>query len=355
MYRLFTPVHPTVKVIDNPDMLRIRANITSHYEHQQLYYNRFIIGVSANHILVRLAYALIPYINQDMDTYRLVTERVHSLCAHLGITSTNTRGTVHPHAFYSEQCFLIHASYDDQNPYLQPRLDWETIRPVRPITHRLTSLEVLLPPTHTAKFSPGFAAVAIDIPLFAYQLKQWDIRNESLPLIQQEGIGAFISGYVLPGMVKDHMDIAWRNRIVALKNHTMIPPVKERSFCVSYSLALVRPLFRILKRIAATRQRYVNAMVEIPAIFTESYLQAVPVEIATMSLYSYHVVFCVFMDWFLPISEIIESDQRTITDIRKILVRVDRYVTNSGALSQLPADIQTEYVNKFNNLKTKYI
>jgi hypothetical protein len=219
---------------------------------------------------------------------------------------------------------------------------WQEIRAVRTLTHPFTSLDIIKPCTNKDDMGSGFAAVGIDIALFGYQLKQWTIFNKSLDPLEQESITMFLSKYVVPNMMPEHIDIALRNRITYIYSE-MVPidtPVKARSFAVSYEAAIVHPIVRVLEVINASRMPYVTGLQELPFIYSDTYFEAVPMEIASLSTYSYWVVFMVMLDWAYPICVFINDDQKNITDISKIIKRVNRFVLGTNCLKYIPSELK---------------
>ena len=355
MYRLFTRPLTNIGETNSPSMVRIRALIWDHYTYQQDYYRHFGFYVASHHILMRLAYVLNIYLDTEVDTYRMINDNLHNICSGLGITSDYTPGHVFHDAFYTKTCLILATNFSDSDPNQVAPLVWQNIRAVRCLTHPNTSMEVHVPVTNKRLLGEGLAAVGIDIPLFGYQLKQWLIINNNLPEIEQESLAQFLSKYVLPGMVMEQIDIALRNRLSYIYKDT-IPSVitKERSFVTTSEASLVAPLQRILEVINTSRAGYKKALLEIPMIFENNYFTAVPMEIASPSSYSYYVILLVMIDWVYPMTIFIEADQKNITEIGKVLKRVERFVNGTNCLKYIPSELKPEFERKYNRIKEVY-
>ena len=156
-------------------------------------------------------------------------------------------------------------------------------------------------------------------------------------------------------MVMEQIDIALRNRLSYIYKDT-IPSVitKERSFVTTSEASLVAPLQRILEVINTSRAGYKKALLEIPMIFENNYFTAVPMEIASPSSYSYYVILLVMIDWVYPMTIFIEADQKNITEIGKVLKRVERFVNGTNCLKYIPSELKPEFERKYNRIKEVY-
>ncbi len=352
MYRIFKrPLYELPK-INSPSMDRIRDLILYQFDYHHRIYRAYGSFIPNEHILIKLCYILDNYIAPGVDVYRTVQTDSHRICSALFITSIDTPGIIHKKAFYTNQCIIFSVTYEES----LMDTDWKSLRPVRCLTHPGIMLDVKVPPVTRKHFSDGIAAVSIDLALFAYQFQQWTIFNNLKPELEREQVNMFITKYVLTAMVPEQIDISLRNRLTDIYNKKITPPNPlDRAFAISYGDALIYPLNRILSIINNSRSTYLKGLNEIPFIFKDNYLDAIPMEIAQLSSYSYWAVCLIYLEWLYPLVSFIENDQTQITDISKILVRVHRYLLSSGTLKYMPEETRDLFFIKYDICRKKFL
>ena len=356
MYRIFTYNEQFNKeslgAINSPLMNRIRELIQIHLDYQIKHYESYSSYINSDFILSRLAILLEPYLDDSLNTYNTVSDNLHNICNPLQITSSTTFGKIHHNSFYTNTCALISADFGLSSI----KTDWEKITSVKVLTHPSLSMEVHIPVTVSRnKQLDGLAVIGIDIALFAYQLKKWTQYNKTKSDLEQESIADFISKYVLPNMIPSQIDCALRNRIEYLVRNEIPDVIEiERAFVKNYESAIKGPIEQILKNISTSRSVYRKAVGEIPFIFNDSYLSAVPFEIASFSTYSYWVVFMTFVDWVYPMVFFIPPSNINNTLISTILKRVDRFINGTGCLNHIPSELEDNVYYKYNKIKEKF-
>ena len=349
MYRIFSKPIASLGMINNFSIPRIKSLVMDHYNYQMWIYQRYGTYLHPDHILIRLLYVLNEYISEEMDTYRVIEDCLVRICSGLRITSNYNSGEIHKHSFYTDNCAIIATTFTDDIT----DISWELLRPVRCLNHPNTSLELHIPPTNKNDFNSfGVAVVGIDIPMLGYQFKCWNRINSFKPEVERESLAIYIVKIILPNMIPEQFDIAMRNRLPYICNG-IIPPKseRERSFVVSYEDSLDNMIGTIIKTINRTRESYKRGLMSIPFVFGENYLDAVPREINSLSTYSYWVVLLTYIDWVYPLCFIIESEQKNITDISKILVRVERFINSTNCLRYMPDNIKRDFDIKYNKIK----
>ena len=349
MYRLFLNQNSIpLNQINTSQIKRIRELIFNHYNYQLKNFEVFGSYVGPDFILNKLIILLSKYLDDSSDIYKILFDNTHELCNALSITSATTIGKVHNNSFYTNTCLIISTNFG----LIDYDIDWTNIRPVRCLTHPGTSMEVYSPATSKQDFiNNGISAVGIDIPLFGHQLKAWYKYNIALPAIEQETFSTFISKYILPQMVPEQIDIALRNRISYIKEDIVPLNIEhERSFIKAYESVLVHPINSVLKNIENSRSSYINSLNQIPFIFTESYLDAVPIEIGELSNYSYWTTCLIMLEWAYPLLKIVKPDQKNNTNISKILLQVYRYANSTKCLNHMPVEFKEKFKEKFSEI-----
>ena len=283
MHRLFIkPLFDTGKV-DIPNLDRLRSLINQQVEYQQSFYKMYGTYVPSNHLLVRLCYLLSAYLDIEANIERRVIENATEICTALQITSSNYKGRLFNKAFYTNKCLVLSASFISSSEVV----DWMSIRPVRCLTHPFVDMEVKLPTLKSSLLKDGISAVGIDLVLFAKMFYGWNIENEAKPRVEQESITHFLSKYVLTGMINEQMDIAVRNRINLLALGKEIPIGDERPFIRGYEKAIDAMILKSMKFIRTRNAVYKFDLQQLPMLHANNFLDAIPIEIGGLFLYSY--------------------------------------------------------------------
>lgn len=281
-------------------------------------------------------------------------EDIHHFCSVLKITSYTTVGKVHNNAFYTNDCYLLSTTFEDQIIFEEVD-DWKALRPVRCLTHPFLSMEMFLTPTTKSDIKPGLSIVGIDIPLFAYQFKKWNDNNRKINPVERESLAQFISKVILPNMIHEYMDIALRNRVTYIYHNEDIPKDhRESSITSSYEKALEAPIHNVLNSINTTRLPYKKSLKEIPFLFAHSYWDAIPTAGNFLSPYSYYVTLLLYADWFFPLCSFIHSDQKVISQTAMIIRRIDRYINSTNSLAFMTKNIREDFLVKYNIIKANF-
>jgi hypothetical protein len=263
----------------------------------------------------------------------LVESNLDPIAISLGITTNSNLGTIHNGAFYTHTCAIYSATFFDSIG----EEDWAILRPVRCLTHPNITLSIHTPPVSKNFLRGGISVVAIDIPLLGYQLKQWYLLNQTKPTFEQETISQFITKWVLPGTVREQMDISSRNQMSTFRDNFTLPKGKSIANGVTFSYddmlynqnviynGYLKTLINTINRSSNT---YIQFLDNVPMLFGDTFLNAVPSEAMVLTSSSYWVVLLIYTDWVYSFIDIIKTDQRTVTDISRILKRVERSVKN---------------------------
>jgi len=355
VFRLFNHLNIDYGKVNSSTMTTIRANIFKHYYYQHTIFQTYGTYVPSDHVIIRLLYSLASYLDFDLDIYRFVQDSLHHLCSAAQITSGSTYGASHQNTFFTTDCLMVSTTFEDQDIFSLGMVHWTKLRPIRCLSHTLTSMELYMPHTHRKDMVPGLTIVGVDIPLLAYQFKEWTKVNLALPAEDKESINIFVGRYILPNMIPEYVDIALRNRLEFIYRNEEVPITrKERSWASSYEVAVERPIHNVMHAIEATRMPYMKALMELPLIFTDTYLNAVPKNHVGLSPYQYWVNLFIYTDWFYPLITFITADQRNVSDVSKILRRVDRYINSSSTIDHIPPHLRYYFRSKYEKIKEHF-
>ena len=355
MYRLFTDNNLSYGKVANTQMNQVRNIILDHYTYQQNLFKTYGGYVNSNHPLIRLCYMLSDFMNASADTYRLVSNNLHSICSSIGITSESSFGKIFNNCLYTEWCTLAAVTFNDQIPYIK-QVDWRDMRPVRCFSHPYTSMELFVAPVNRTSVVPGISSIGIDLPLLALQFKSWVNYNNTLPDGDQESMSEFIFKYVLVGMLKEYIDIALRNRLRYIAIDEDVPKqIHERGFVTSYEQGIIHPIKNILDNSLDSSLPYYKALKQIPFIFSDSYFDAVPRELSGLNIYMYWVQALTLIDWVTPMAYFVSREQNINTDMIKTFKRVDRFIATTGCLDHMPGGVRVNWEYKYEKIKEYFI
>lgn len=182
----------------------------------QDYYKNRPFAVKSQHILARL-------LNSFPISYNLSLERFYSLVDTYGLrisvgykmTSSIFNGKIFNDIFYGEGIDEILVATDESfNPY-RVTDDWINVSAVRVLAHPNSDLRLLLPNGKNFGTETGLAVISINIPMLAVQYKAF-LEYQNKRLIEENmsthTTAQFIHMYVLPNMLKSHLDVALFNR-----------------------------------------------------------------------------------------------------------------------------------------------
>ncbi len=308
----------------------------------------------SNHVLVNLCYALIPYLEIELDTYRVVKDNLFNIISPLKITSPYTVGIVHHEAFYTTSCIIFSNSFN-----ILPDKDFTKIIPIKCIEHPYCSITFDTAPVVKTDLINGISAIEIDIPLFAVMFKKWYQQNSYLPTEEKETIILFLERYIIPNLIDGYLDVCIRNRLLALCQN--LEPTKDR-VSVSYITALANDIDRELVKLINVldnynKMSYYTLLQTIPFLHSNNYYEAVPTNIGILSNYSYPFQLLTFVNWLYPLIYLIKDFdyQKNTTDIEKVLIRSKRYIDTTHCLTHIPTYLRYSFYQKLTLIQEKFI
>ena len=357
MYRLFNKPVPNKGVITAPNLIRSKMLMANNLLMVKEYYHTYGCYIPNTHVLVRLLSVLENYLEGDY-IYRRVSDDINRIAPSLGITTNATPGNIHFAAFYTNACALIATKFDE---YIN--IDsryWQDIRAVRVLTHPYSDTTLMIPTIGSHVGIGGISAVGIDIPLLAYQYQQWVTYNQLKSIEFKENSSQFLTKYVLANMLPEQLDIAIRNQLGNIRMNLPIvgdtvehrtPPIRV----VDFSKDFYKPIHTVLHDINLSPKPYLNDLIQIPMIFEDNYLAAIPKSITGLSIYNYWTTLLVYVEWAYPMLSIIDCDQKGLTNLSFMLKQVDIFMRGGKTLRFMPNYVKALWYPRYLEIQKKYM
>ena len=284
MQKLFTKrFDSTNSVIKPPAFELIRRIYQRQIDTITDYYHSRVIGVPSNHLLCRLlTTANVPF-QYDVDRYM---EAAYARSPYVGkyfnLTSEINYGRFNDGVFYgpgNDELLLYDESYF--NPY-DALLQWKTLSPVKVLEHPISDFGLKLPDGRSNSTATGLSVVSIDIPLLLLQYRGFVMEQYGRIIGGEAGQLAtshFVHMYVLPGMIKSHIDLVIMNR---LKNLYYGAPMSQATTkhpfqVIDYGSRVDRVLLDVLKHIENKSTLYSTSLKSIPSVYGQDMQDALMV------------------------------------------------------------------------------
>lgn len=191
----------------------VRTTIERNVAHVIEYYRAWAKPIVPAPFLMRLLQTLDEQLEQPLERYyRAIDAKALHVAQFHGMTSSISKGRFHRGVFY-----------DALNPELLIALDepiadieaadkrWESLYPIRVLTHPMTDLSYALPNRKGYAKEQGLVAISIHVPMLALQYRAY--VQSRLQKNAEWGTAQFIEHYVLPGLLPSHMQQVVFNRL----------------------------------------------------------------------------------------------------------------------------------------------
>ncbi len=225
----------------------------------------------SSHLIVKLIQSINISRTLTLDRYLLhVSSVALNTATALNLTSALNKGKVHDGEFYgtgSREIVLAHTSVVDMR---QLRDNWQSMEPLKVLTHNQTNMGMLPPDGKTTSSDKGICVLAIDIPLLMgmyYMFNQQQDVEESVGKARRT-VAQFVDSYVFANAVRSHTDHAIFNRLVAShKGLPSLPAFRKHSFFLTdYSGAIDTVQEQQIAMISKMPQRISGIMKAIPMV-----------------------------------------------------------------------------------------
>lgn len=220
MFELF--LHPSRDIggiYTWPQFDYIRRTYQRELEKIEEYYHSRVYAVKSNHFLVNLLNVLnVPMQYTPERFVQACRARGAYAGKTLGMTSELSPGLIHHGTFYGPGSEEILLAVDDWFDLSDVISDWQNVSAVKVRWHSRSDLGLMLPNGKASGTETGLATIEINIAQLALQYRQFSIDQYK----RQSETGGMLGGvhfihmYVLPNMMRSHMDIVVMNRLMNL-------------------------------------------------------------------------------------------------------------------------------------------
>ena len=191
------------------------------------YYVRLKRPVPSNHPLVSFINSIIVPSN-DFDSFK-------DACQILGFevgASLNMGSYSYVRGWQSRSWFYgdlvreyIHVKDSD---FSDINSDWTKLEPVVVDYHPRSDISYLSLDGNTMTKEIGYAVITVDPVMLMFQYKKWKLSQAIVPAGERQSLMQFVGMYVVPGMLRSHLNVAFVNRIAKmLKGEMPELPLKK--------------------------------------------------------------------------------------------------------------------------------
>lgn len=181
------------------------------------FYRSYSGSVKTDHVLAK---AIAPFGSGEnyslRDFYLKVMDESLSVARTLKLTSVVQAGVVHSGQFYGPGISEVLLATDTAFNYNSVYTYWEKAQAVRVLSHPVTNLALDIPDGINRSGDTGYSVIEIHIPKLLIQYKAFRdaeaIRTKEYGLVERSTY-QFIHRFVLPNMMRTHLDHVLVNRL----------------------------------------------------------------------------------------------------------------------------------------------
>ncbi len=270
---LNTPLKHQIGLTNVTGWNQARMVLNSEFTKLERYHRSNISFIPNNHILVQLLNAA-NFKNGLLEEIAIdLSDQFDNMMTSLGIGSPYGRPDFSINSwFYNKRTYeiLIQDSslFNADDVYE----NWADARPVRILHHPFNDMSFAIPNGKYVNNGPaGYAVIMINPAMLAIQYKGYlDHCKRTTKIVQAPAI--YVSQYPIFNMLKDHLDIAIRNRIIDTFLGNPLQPYRS-----SHSMALNNPtsyidatVASVIKNIKAQPYKFNKVMEMMPAFSKET-------------------------------------------------------------------------------------
>ena len=260
-------------VVTLPDWRYVRDGLQRNLQLVQEYYRRFASRIDGSHFLLKLIYSAGVSRNTPIERYYdYLMARFSGVAMANKMTSPVSTGALFDGVFYGQNVKeVLLACDDDFNPF-EAEQNWQSLVPIRVLTHPVTSLRMRVPDGTVNTTDEGVAVIAINIPMLLIQYREYRKAEEARSLETGESPRSdpmFIYNYPLANMMASHLDCAIFNRLYnRLMNIPDGTPITKHSFFMpDYEIFLDRVQEKQIELLRnSTVHRFDGLMKQIPLV-----------------------------------------------------------------------------------------
>ena len=198
MYALFNDRMASSKgTLIFPDYEYVRKGLARELGMVVNYYRRSSQAVESSHFLIRVLQSLNVPLSLDVNIYRdRVEDAAEDLSMALQMTSPLSVGKLFsPGVFYGAGSSEVLVSVSEPVPTSEILQNWETLQPIRWLSHPKSDLGFSIPKGHPTNEEFGVSVITVDIPLLACQYRMWRLREQQFNTDAQKTVAQFVAQF----------------------------------------------------------------------------------------------------------------------------------------------------------------
>ena len=190
-------------------------------------------NVPSNHLLVRLLQSITVSYDTNIFSYiGRVQDLALDLSQALKITSSQSVGHTTTNVFFPSDVEEIIVANTDDFDVLEAEGNWMSLTPIKILTHPIPSVDF---PRLWGIEEPsygGVAVISINIPMLAFQHRQFCKSEEALGVEANHTLAQFLTAYPLANMIPSFINIGYFN---ILNNYFMNGVMENILFTRTYA------------------------------------------------------------------------------------------------------------------------
>ncbi len=243
-----------------------------------LTYNRlYPFALPGQHFLVKLLAAIAGSLATPLERYY---DRVDSLALGLsmtlGMTSSYNRGRVHDGVFYGEGCTEVLLLDDDYFDYFKAHERWQEAQPIKVLEHPKSDLRFLPPLGRTTSPEQGLVVISINIAMLAVMYRAFELQKQRVG--GTKSMYHFLGGWVIPNMLRSHVDIAVFNRYkrgaLGISDHQNEPTLGHPFRLAEYGYIVDECVQWSLEHVKRQHRNFHTTLSNLPAVRAPNMLHA---------------------------------------------------------------------------------
>lgn len=280
MFKLFRVEDKTNQPIQLlPEWNYIKSNMDYNIARVQNYHRTSTLAVPNQHFLVRLLQSIPINKTLDLDTYYRQVSQIalgHSMA--MQMTSSYSRGRFFQGVCYGKRSLECLIAVDDTFNYQKAHEEWKDIVAVKPLTHDKTDFSLLIPNGEDYSDERSNSVILVNIPMLAIQYRAFYLNYMVNPSINRNKTTAhFVAQFVLPNMLRAHLDLCLINKHIARFHNTERPIGFNRRHpfaLINIDAQLDRAVDKVLGYIAASPKRFDLILKTIPSFSLQNAYKA---------------------------------------------------------------------------------
>lgn len=356
MFEIFnTPLRHQIGTINITGWNQARNVLNTEYDRLKRYHQQNISFVNNDHILVKLLASTTFNSGLLSEVALELGDSFDNMMTPLGIGSPFGRPDFSINSwFYNKRTYEIlvqDSSMFDADLIYE---NWKDAQPIRVLHHSFTDLSLAYPNgRYVSNEKPGYAVISINPAMLAIQYKGYldSSKAGDNGIVQAPAI--YLSKYPLFNMLKSHIDITLRNRLVATFQGNPVAPYRS-----AYSMAINNPttyvdaaLATVIKNLQVTPLKFDKVLEMMPAFSSDTQRSTLSFPFNAATHYTnwiYDVARAPILDFLVRYGNVNPNYQNLdiINDIKRSIteMEMDKSIPNNASAAS------REYYNSLKGL-----